>query len=127
MRGRPGRKCAGLLCSQSVQPNAGVLRHSAFRSEPVAIKVISTLGASQAQRAAAKNELSLMAMLTEKLRGRVVALEGWCETGGNLLVAMELADGSLRSTLDKLPSQRMPLSQWVRCVIFQPQECPVND
>ena len=95
--------------------SAGTLTHDSGRTEAVAVKVVQTIHASEAERAAAKRELSLMGLLTRKLAGHVIALKGWHETGDcKLLIAMELADGSLHDALQALPDRRMAAQQWVR-------------
>ena len=77
--------------------------------------MVQTIHASEAERAAAKRELSLMGLLTRKLAGHIIALKGWHETDDcKLLIAMELADGSLHDALQALPDKRLPRAQWVR-------------
>ena len=98
---------------------AGTLTHDSGRTEAVAVKVVQTIHASEAERAAVKRELSLMGLLTRKLAGHVIALKGWHETDDcKLLIAMELADGSLHDALQALPDRRMAAQQWVRACVL---------
>ena len=101
--------------------------------EEVAVKCVSLASATPEQEAFARRELQLMCTVSQKLSGYVMELKGFhLEEGVELLLAMELADGSLHDYLKSKPGACLQQDEWVRarlrvsgvCVLLQ-ERCAV--
>jgi hypothetical protein len=97
---------------------AGLL-HKGGVEEDVAVKVLSLQNAATEHVDVARRELRLMCTVSQQLAGYVIELKGYLEDPGReLVLAMELADSSLRDWLQNLENHWLPLHMWVRsCTI----------
>ena len=99
---------------------AGAITYACGRVEAVAVKVVETACASGGGRTT-ERALSVMAMLSRRLAGCVMQLKGWHKAAdGKLLIAMELAAGSLGDAASELPDGRMLQQEWVRACVLAP-------
>jgi hypothetical protein len=86
--------------------------------EEVAVKILSLRNAPPELVEFARKELSLMCTVAQKLTGYVIELKGFHEDAGReLVLAMELAESSLRDLLRTMPNKQMELQTWV-CVLL---------
>lgn len=91
--------------------------------EVIAVKTIALINASEQQLDFARKELTLMCTVSHELSGYVIELKGFhLDPGRELVIAMELADASLRDMLRGMPEFRLPTDHWVGPHL-RPLEC----
>lgn len=100
--------CLKLRC------HAGTIKDHTGDEEDVAVKVLSLLNAPPNAEVNARRELDLMCTVARQLGGSVVELKGYQESPEELVLAMELADCSLRDWLRGAEKGYLPAATWVR-------------